>query len=103
MLLKAVILNHCTLALPPELIYAYVVLVFFNLGKSIQQQQQSFILQTYTCLLLASQKKSNQRTFIPELADLDLTAADGHKNCEIGLLLPFFGVLLSFNNKMKPE
>lgn len=53
MLLKAVILNHCTWALPPELIYAYLVLVFFNLGKGMLQQQQSFILQTHSCLLLA--------------------------------------------------
>jgi len=31
-------LTHCTFTLPTELIHIYLVLVFFNTGKSMQQQ-----------------------------------------------------------------
>jgi len=80
MLLKALILNHCTSALPTELISEYLVLVFFNLAKNMWQRQQPFMLQTHSLPTLGLTKKSNKRTFTPELADLDIMAADGHKN-----------------------
>lgn len=80
MLLKALILNHCTLALPTELIYAYLGLVSLIWEKACSNSSSLSILQTYSLPTLGLSKKSNQRTFTPELAHLDVMAAGGHRN-----------------------